>query len=208
MISTGIFSNKTVVNYDTKWRTQVIKKTPTVKGRYMLSTGEEFACEARCVTPESAEIIAARVGDPGDWIICYLENVGIVLGLIEKLTNDGFAVKLYVNEDRRTRVAARLEWHAKSAAQIVDRRSSPRIVPKHTDVEVCTTAGTKLPGEIVDISLSGAAIKLDVRKRPSVGDPVKVGSTASFVTRWTEDGFAVQFRNPFSSEGFNENIRL
>jgi len=51
---------------------------------------------------------------------------------------------------------------------------------------------------VVDLSLSGAALKLD--QRPSIGDYVFVGCTSGRVVRHTDDGIAVEFTNPAPGE--------
>lgn len=190
------------------WSNQIIRKSPRVKGRYMLSNGEEYPCEARCLSESGAELIAPKAGSSGEWIVCYLENIGIVPGRVCQPTRDGFAITIHVPEERRSRIAARVEWLTSRAFEEAEKRNSPRIVPKNTDVDVEITEGLTLPGKVVDISLSGAAIALDPRQRPKLGAVVRVGSRYSVVTRLTDDGIAVQFKLPFSSESFNEHVKL
>lgn len=190
------------------WAKQIIAKSPTVRGRYMLSNGDEYPCDARSLNVDSAEIVASKSGLIGEWIICYLDDIGIVPGCIRQLTHDGFLIAIHVTEVRRTRIAANLEWIESQASEKAQQRKSRRIVPKHTSVEIEVSENLTLPGVVTDISLLGAAIAMDLKDRPKLGAIVRVGKRYSTVTRWTEDGIAVQFKLPFLSETFSEHVRL
>ncbi len=190
------------------WTRQVVENTPTVAGLYMLANAQEYPCEARCLTGDGAEIVAAKPGGQGEWIILYLDNIGIVIGRIERLTDEGFAVSLHVTSERRARIRARIEWHAFAASERTEQRGAPRVVPLQTEVEVLLASGLSAPGTIVDLSLSGAAVRSPAVRQVALGQGVWLGRTAGTVVRRFEDGFAVQFRRPFTSKQFVPEIRL
>lgn len=190
------------------WTLQAIENTPTISGRYMLANAQEYACEARCLTVDSAEIIAAKSGEIGEWIILYLDNLGILIARVEQPTLDGFGVSLHVTSERRERIRARIEWHAGAAVEPVEQRASARVVPRDTEIEIHLASGRSLRGMIIDLSLSGAAVRSLAATKVAVGDSVRLGKTNGTVVRRFDGGFAVRFQTPFSSEKFVPDIKL
>lgn len=77
-------------------------------------------------------------------------------------------------------------------------RLVPRIAPLHRDLE----GRIVLTGTILDISLSGAAIRL--------GNPegAFVGERFAITVRTPDDGLAVHYVVPLTSENFDERVRL
>ena len=77
-------------------------------------------------------------------------------------------------------------------------RLVPRITPLHRDLE----GRIVLTGTILDISLSGAAIRL--------GNPegAFVGERFAATVRPPDDGLAVHYVVPLTSENFDERVRL
>jgi hypothetical protein len=160
------------------------------------------------VTIERGEVIAPIVGDPGEIIICYLDRVGIITGVIDNMISDGISVIFDISPFRHPRILARLEWHAARELEHIEMRSGARIVPTHRSVTIKTGDGYELSGEIIDISLSGTSINLFSKKRPSVGQTVTVGRRKARVVRLISDGIAVQFEVAFKAEDFSPNIIL
>ena len=190
------------------WTLQALENTPTISGRYMLANAQEYACEARCLTVDGAEIIAAKSGEIGEWIILYLDNLGILIARVEQQTLDGFAVSLHITSERRERIRARIEWHAGAAAEPVEQRASARVVPRDTEIQIHLASGRSLPGTIIDLSLSGAAVRSPAATKVAVGDGVRLGKTVGTVVRRFDGGFAVRFQTPFSSQKFVPDIKL
>lgn len=193
---------------DRLWSRQAVQNTLLIGGRYLLANGEEYPCKFRCVTISSGEIIAPIVGNPGEIIISYLDRVGIIAGVIESIIPGGFSVAFNVSPFRHPRILARLEWHAARELEHIEMRSGARIVPIHKSVAITIGDGLNISGEIIDISLSGASISLFSKKRPSVGQTVRVGRRKARVVRLINDGIAIQFEVAFKSEDFNPNIIL
>ena len=201
-------TGKAPVTEDRLWLRQAVKNTLLIGGRYLLANGEEYPCQFRCVTLTRGEIVAQKIGDPGEVIICYIDRIGIILGVIEDFKADGVSVIFKISKIRHDRVLARLEWHAARALEHIELRNGARIVPLHKDVTVKTVEEYLLPGEIIDISLSGASISLSSKRRPSVGQMVIVGRRKARVVRLVHDGIAVQFEVAFKAEDFGPNIVL
>lgn len=201
-------TGKAPVTEDKLWLRQAVKNTLLIGGRYLLANGEEYPCQFRCVTLTRGEVISQKTGDPGEVIVSYIDRIGIVLGVIENVTADGFSVIFKISKLRHDRILARLEWHATRALEHIELRNGARIVPVHKDVTIKTVEDYLLPGEIIDISLSGASISLSSKRRPPVGQTVTVGRRKARVVRLVHDGIAVQFEVAFKAEDFGPNIVL
>ncbi|TNC10561.1 pilus assembly protein PilZ [Methylobacterium terricola] len=179
---------------------------PQVDGRYLLADGREYACQSRSISLDEAEIVAPVSGAVGEHVTVYLDQVGAVMGVISSILPDGFRVDVDVSPERRARLAARLEWLVDRGRGRVDQRSAVRIVPTHTAVAVHLIDGRVVPGTIVDLSMSGAAIKAPVQ--PIMGEQVTLGKRRATVVRHIEDGFAVRFVLPFCNETFSPHVVL
>ena len=66
--------------------------------------------------------------------------------------------------------------------------------------------GRELLVKLVDVSLSGAAVKCDVK--PPIGTIVTLGRTRARVVRHFDGGVATEFTRPMAPEIFDENVRL
>lgn len=173
----------------------------------MLAGGIEFPCRVQQISLQAAEIVARARVEVGQVVVCSLDYIGILPGRISSLTAQGFILDLRIPEDRRGRVATRLEWHAKRCLQNAELRGAPRIVPKHRPVDVRLGENIVLRGTINNISLSGAAIDLDTDALPFVGTRVRVGARYATVVRLIPRGIAVQFMEPFPADSFADCVR-
>ncbi len=179
-----------------------------ITGRAMIVGGSEFPCFARSMTPDAVELIAEAAVEPGQVVVCYLDEIGILPGTVARLVADGFVLTLAIPESRRTRVTARMEWHADRATRAAELRGAKRIVPLHRGVQVRLGEHLVMNGLILNISRSGAAIALKTAALPFVGAKVRVGSRYATVVRHLENGLAVQFSVPFAAEDFDETVRV
>ncbi|AWN49576.1 pilus assembly protein PilZ [Methylobacterium terrae] len=180
--------------------------TAQVGGRYLLADGQEHPCRSRHVSLDEVEIVAPVSGVIGERVTVYLDQLGAVMGLISSITSEGFRVAVDVTPERRARLAARLEWLAEHGQGRTDQRGAIRIVPTHTEAAVHLVDGSVVPGTIIDLSMSGAAIKAPVQ--PVVGEQVTLGKRRAIVVRHFETGFAVRFVLPFCNETFSPHVML
>lgn len=201
-------SNKAVVEEDRLWARQAIQNTLLISGRYHLASGDEHPCKFRCVTVDRGEVITSIIGNPGEIIICYLDRVGIITGVIEDTIPGGMSVNFTISQARHSRILARLERHAAREFEHIELRREARIVPNHKNVSIKTSDNYHIPSEIIDISLSGASLILESKKRPSIGQTVIIGRRKARVVRLINDGIAVQFEVAFRAEDFGPNIIL
>jgi hypothetical protein len=108
---------------------------------------------------------------------------------------------------KRDKLASQLTWLAnRHELGLPEDRTHERIVPVHKTVNLQLDEGIALKGRLIDVSLSGAGIAIDVR--PAIGLGLIVGSTPARVVRHFKDGIAVQFNRAISADRFDENIVL
>lgn len=164
----------------------------SVLGRYMLSDRREFPCQVIEMSPGDATVIAPVAGDVGEKVIAYLDNLGRIEGLIIKSIDGGFEMSLRASARKRDKLSAQLTWLAnKDELNLSEGRQHDRIVPDVRHSKITLDDGRIYNCKIVDISLSGAAIDMEVR--PAVGTPVTLGRMRGRIVRHFEFGIGVEF---------------
>ncbi len=93
---------------------------------------------------------------------------------------------------KRDKLASILTWLAnKDELNLPEDRRFDRFVPKNPLTRIVLEDGREYACRIVDVSLSGAALKTDVR--PAMGTPVKLGKMRARIVRHFDGGIAVEF---------------
>ncbi len=164
----------------------------SVLGRYMLSDKREFPCHIIEMSPGDAAIIAPISGQPGERVIAYVDHIGRIEGTVSSLLDGGFEVKLIASARKRDKMAAQLTWLAnKDDLNLPEDRRHERMVPDNRHSQIVLEDGRKYDCKIVDISLSGAAVDMEVR--PAIGTPVTLGRMRARVIRHFQKGVGVEF---------------
>lgn len=164
----------------------------SILGRYMLVDRREFPCQIIEMSPGDALVIAPVAGRVGEKIIIYLDHLGRVEGTILELTDGGFRMDLVASPRKREKVAAQLTWLAnKDILNLPEDRRHERMVPDIRHSSILLEDGRRYNCKITDISLSGAAVEIDVR--PALGTPITLGRMRARVVRHFSDGIAVEF---------------
>jgi hypothetical protein len=144
------------------------------------------------MSPGDALVIAPVSGRVGEKIIMYLDHLGRVEGTILELTDGGFRMDLVASPRKREKVAAQLTWLAnKDILNLPEDRRHERMVPDIRHSSILLEDGRRYNCKITDISLSGAAVEIDVR--PALGTPITLGRMRARVVRHFSDGIAVEF---------------
>lgn len=177
-------------------------------GRCLLPDGGEYPCIASRLSPVGADFRLTATTRAGAAVTCRLDRIGLLQGHVSDTSDGGFTMVFALTDARRERLAARIAWLLACADGRVEQRAAPRVVPVHTDVTVVFEGETAVEGRIMDLSPGGAAIALDARLQPIVGQTVKVGKRYGDIVRILEGGVAVQFRLPFMPETFNPSVVL
>jgi hypothetical protein len=163
-----------------------------IYGRYMLEDRTEHSCLVLDMSPGNAAVRGDRIGQPGERVIVYLDHIGRVEGIVSRTFNDGFAMTIIASDRKRDKIAAQLTWLAnKHELDLPEDRRHERIAPRNPRSVLAMTDGRQYPCRIIDLSLSGAAVEIDVR--PAIGAQVVLGTMRGQVVRHFDDGIAVEF---------------
>ncbi|MDB5472755.1 MAG: PilZ protein [Devosia sp.] len=164
----------------------------SVLGRYMLADRREFPCQVLEMSPGDALVVAPVAGVLGEKIIAYIDHVGRIEGTIVRQAEGGFLMDIAASPRKRDKMAAQLTWLTnKDLLNLPEDRRHERVVPDIRHSTVVLEDGRRYNCKIIDISLSGAAIELDVR--PAMGTPVTLGRMRARVIRHFPNGVGVEF---------------
>lgn len=171
-----------------------------VAGRYALSdrrssrggSAEVFACRLCSISTRMAVLVAPVLGSVGGGVTAHFDVFGILRGKVIRRLNSGFAIDIHLDEDGRSKLAAKIYWYKRRVLeQMPDRREHKRFPPRDPRSTLTFGDGTGVVCFIIDYSRSGVAISAEVT--PEVGTPVAVGRIVGRVVRHLDVGFAVRF---------------
>ncbi|MEW9615228.1 PilZ domain-containing protein [Shinella sp. S4-D37] len=168
-------------------------------GRLMLPNHDEYDCTVLDMSPGDASFVCVARPRMGERIIAYVDHLGRIEGSVAVLNDTGFAILLTATDRKREKLAAQLTWIAnKHELGLPEDRRHNRLTPRNTRTELTLDDGRRYPCRIIDLSLSGAAVDIDVR--PALGTPVQLGSMKGRVVRHFQEGVAVEFSSVQSKE--------
>ena len=97
-------------------------------------------------------------------MIAYIDHIGRLEGKIARTFPSGFAMTIEASMRKRDKLAAQLTWLANRAAlNLPEDRRHERVLPKNPDSQITMPDGRVYRCRILDLSLSGAAVTLDIR---------------------------------------------
>ncbi|HUH49350.1 MAG TPA: PilZ domain-containing protein [Mycoplana sp.] len=174
-----------------------------LQGRLMLPNHEEFDCVALHMSPGDVFFACHARPRAGERIIAYVDHLGRIEGTVERLTDDGFVITVNATDRKREKLAAQLTWIAnKHELGLPEDRQQDRLTPRHARTELALDDGRHYPCRIIDLSLSGAAVDIEVR--PAVGTPVQLGNMRGRVVRHFQEGVAIEFSSLQPKEALTE----
>ncbi|MDQ6437921.1 PilZ domain-containing protein [Mesorhizobium sp. LHD-90] len=163
-----------------------------IYGRFMLEDRSEHPCQVIDMSPGNVALRADKIGLPGEKIIAYIDHIGRVEGVVTRALEDGFAMTIIASDRKKDKLAAQLTWLAnKHELDLPEDRRHERIAPRNPMSTLQLTDGRQYPCRIIDLSLSGAAVEIDVR--PALGIQVVLGTMRGQVVRHFDDGIAIEF---------------
>ncbi|MGH6763197.1 MAG: PilZ domain-containing protein [Phyllobacterium sp.] len=170
-----------------------------LNGRYMLEDRSEYAC---LVTEMSSDDLVATVeqaGREGERVIAYIDHVGRIEGTISNRRSNGFTLSIIASERKRDKLSAQLGWLANRLERgLPEDRKHERVVPRNPYSILSMNDGREYRCKILDLSLSGAAIEIEVR--PGIGTRVTLGNMQGRIMRHFEEGVAIEFATVQSDE--------
>lgn len=168
-------------------------------GRLMLPNHDEYECTVIDMSPGDVFFACHARPRPGERIIAYVDHLGRIEGTVSKSTDDGFVILVNATERKREKLAAQLTWIAnKHELGLPEDRQHDRLTPRNGRTELSLDDGRHYPCRIIDLSLSGAAVDIEVR--PAVGTPVQLGNMRGRVVRHFQEGVAIEFSSVQSKE--------
>jgi len=161
-------------------------------GRFMLANKREFPCQVMNMSPGGASFITPVGAEIGDRVVAYIDHIGRIEGSVSRIFEGGFAIRIAATVRKREKLAAQLTWLAnrKTLGMPEDRRHE-RILPNKPEIELKLIDGRSYPCQLIDMSISGAAIAIAVR--PALGSQVTLGKMHATVVRHFELGIAIEF---------------
>lgn len=163
-----------------------------IYGRFMLEDRSEHSCQVIDMSPGNVAFRTDAHGEPGEKVIAYLDHIGRIEGVVTRTLEDGFAMTLIASERKKDKLAAQLTWLAnKHELDLPEDRRHERVAPRNPMSVLQLPDGRQYQCRIIDLSLSGAAVEIDVK--PALGSQVILGTMRGQVVRHFEDGVAVEF---------------
>lgn len=204
-------SGKAIAFLRDKERRQNARTPMALIGRCLTADGTEVPCRTVNVSVGGLEVDGPRPAEVGERVVCVIEELGWIDGIVRRLTPTGFGMSFGGTPERQAKLAKQVEWLVRNREDGVDdNRRNARIVPLRRDVTVRLApgdvGGSVEACTVIDLSRSGAALNSAVR--PDIGTVAVVGMRRARVVRHVEDGFAVEFALPLSSTGFGEHVVL
>jgi len=179
-----------------------------LKGRFLREDRSEHDCMAIEASPQHVKLSCERLPEPGERIVVYLEEIGRLEGHVAGVDEDEgvFALVLMLTRARSEKVKGALEWlRDKREGRARERRRHLRIEPTDGQSYITLADGRRYPCEVLDISLSGASVRMDVL--PAVGTYVTLGRMRGRVVRHHEHGIAIEFVRVADTEALRQTVR-
>lgn len=174
-----------------------------MQGRLMLANYEEYECLVTEMSP--GDLYVTCLGRPrtGERVIAYIDHLGRVEGNAVAVDSHGFNMSINATERKREKLAAQLTWLAnKHELGLPEDRRHDRLTPRAISSELTLEDGTQYTCRLLDLSLSGAAVDLEVR--PALGTAVRLGNMRGRVVRHFMEGVAIEFLSLQSRETLRE----
>ncbi len=160
----------------------------------MLADKNEYGCSVIDMSPGGVMLNAPQIGSVGDHVIAYIDHVGRVEGKVARTFESGFAMTIEASMRKRDKLAAQLTWLAnRKDLNLPEDRRHERIAPKNPDTQITLPDGRSYRCRLLDLSLSGAAVMLEVK--PELGVQIMLGRVRGRVVRHIENGIAIEFAN-------------
>jgi len=156
--------------------------------RFLLEDGSEHSGVVSNISVGGMAINAEARPAEGSNIIAYVQELGRLEGVVSRVDDLGFAVRLTLSALRRDKLEERLGSNKKSKgpeARRHERESTSGVV------HIMRADGRELPCRVIDLSLGGVSV--EVAEWPPLGEEVMVGKMRGRVVRHHEMGVAIEF---------------
>jgi hypothetical protein len=164
----------------------------TLLGRFMRANRHEYPCRLNDISVGGAAINSPVTVDEGERIVVYFDHIGGLEGSVVRVFEGGFAMQFRTTARKREKLAAQLTWllNRDVLSGITERRHERGSAADQNKTVVLDT-GETLDCEVVDVSFSGASLRMDMR--PPIGSSLMLGRMRGRVMRHHDHGIGVQF---------------
>ena len=182
---------------------QYSRVTISVQGRFMRADHSEHDCIVDIMSPFDAVISSGIRPEAGERIVAYLDYIGRVEGKVTETGLRSFTISINATDRKRDKLSAQLTWLAnKHELGLPEDRRHERVTPRNPVSEIKLDDGRRYPCRIIDLSVSGAAVEIDVR--PAFGTMVVLGNMRGRVVRHFQEGIAMEFMTIQPDESINQ----
>lgn len=179
--------------------------TVSLPGRLMRADHSEHDCVVETMSPGDAMISCSSRPAEGERIVAYLDHIGRIEGKVTSASARSFTIALNATERKRDKLAAQLTWIAnKHELGLPEDRRHDRTAADSPISEILLDDGRRYPCRIIDLSMSGAAIEIDVR--PAFGTMVVLGNMRGRVVRHFQEGIAMEFMSVQPTERVQQMV--
>jgi hypothetical protein len=164
----------------------------TLLGRFMRANRHEYPCKLNDISVGGAAINSPVAVDEGERIVVYFDHIGGLEGSVVRVFEGGFAMQFKMTAHKREKLAAQLTWLLnRDVLSGIEQRRHERFPVGDQNKTVVLDTGETLDCEVVDVSISGASLRMDMR--PPIGSCLMLGRMRGRVMRHHEHGIGVQF---------------
>ena len=164
----------------------------------MLPDSTEHACQVARLTPDGAVFLAGFAPPAGLDIVAYIDEIGRLEAVAGHPVEGGFAVAFKIGGARRERIASRIRsLQGAPEEDEGQHRRHPRHDGANSASHITMPDGRVYPCEVIDISVSGAAVRIAVV--PAIGTSVMLGKMRGRVARYLDFGVGIEFDRELDS---------
>ena len=176
-----------------------------VFGRYMRPDQQEYPCQLTAIDTERVTVITRGEADFGEDLVLYLDDIGRIQGQVAHRSSSGFTLALSLSPAQAERLQQRLDWvKNKDQGDGTEMRRHARYQPSDAASHLSLPDGRSYACEIIDISVSGAAIRVDVI--PAIGTVIMLGKMRGRVTRIHGEGIGIEFVKMLDTAGLKSSF--
>jgi len=165
------------------------RRTPLkLNVRFLLQDGSEHNAMVQDISVGGMAIKSDAKPAEGSVVIAYVQDLGRLEGLVARVDDASFAVRLTLSALRRDKLEERLGSGRKPAGS-EGRRHERESMSGVTRIQ--RADGREIPCRVIDLSLGGVSV--ETAEWPALGEQVIVGKMRGRVVRHHEMGIAIEF---------------
>jgi len=161
-------------------------------GRFLNNRSEEHSLATVNISCGGALVKSPAKPDLDSQLVVYFDELGRVVGNTVRHTEDGFALRFQVTQNKRDKLADKLIWLTnREKLGLVEERGAQRFAAEGPAI-IIRQDGRRLQCRVVDISLTGAGFIAE-GPPPMIGEIITTGNVSAEVMRSAGNNFGVRF---------------